>query len=84
MTVIEIRPLRWGWKVFEAPDVEPVFSDKNQAISYAENRACCRSGEIRAFDSSGDVEQDLVTLFLVQSLDFSRYQGSAATLYLLW
>jgi hypothetical protein len=28
-----------GWKVFESPDVEPVFPDKEQAISYAENRA---------------------------------------------
>src|SRR5438552_3198899 len=25
MTVIEIRPHRWGWKVFDAPGVEPVF-----------------------------------------------------------
>ena len=28
MTVIEIRPQRWGWKVFEAPGVEPVFPTK--------------------------------------------------------
>jgi hypothetical protein len=28
MTVIEIRPHRWGWKVFEAPGVEPVFREK--------------------------------------------------------
>jgi hypothetical protein len=25
MTVIEIKPHRWGWKIFEAPGVEPVF-----------------------------------------------------------
>ena len=25
MTLIEIRPHRNGWKVFEAPGVEPVF-----------------------------------------------------------
>jgi len=37
MTVIEIRPYRWGWKVFEAPGVEPVFLEINQAINYAEN-----------------------------------------------
>jgi hypothetical protein len=24
MAVIEVRPHRWGWKVFEAPGVEPV------------------------------------------------------------
>jgi hypothetical protein len=46
MMVIEIRPHRWGWKVFGAPCVEPVFLQKDQAISYAETRACFRSGEI--------------------------------------
>jgi hypothetical protein len=25
ITVIEIKPRRWGWKVFEAPGVEHVF-----------------------------------------------------------
>jgi hypothetical protein len=47
MTVIEIRPHSWGWKVFEAPGVEPVFLEKRQAIDYAETRACFRKGEIR-------------------------------------
>jgi len=28
MTLIEIRPHPWGWKVFEAPGVEPVFPEK--------------------------------------------------------
>src|SRR6266849_749558 len=36
MTVIEIRPPSWGWKVFEAPGVEPVFPEKRQEINYAE------------------------------------------------
>ena len=27
MTVLEIRPHPWGWKVFEAPGVEPVFPE---------------------------------------------------------
>ena len=36
MTVIEIKPHRWGWKVFESPGVEPVFPQKRQAIDYAE------------------------------------------------
>jgi len=31
MTLIEIKPHRWGWKVFEAPGVEPVFLEKRQA-----------------------------------------------------
>jgi len=47
MTPIEIKPHRNGWKVFEAPGVEPVFPEKDQAINYAQNRACFRSGEIR-------------------------------------
>jgi hypothetical protein len=33
MTLIEIKPHRWGWKVFEAPGVEPVFPEKRQAIN---------------------------------------------------
>jgi hypothetical protein len=40
MTVIEINPHRWGWRVFEAPGVEPVFLEKRQAIDYAQTRAC--------------------------------------------
>jgi hypothetical protein len=38
-----------------APRVEPVFLTKNQAINYAQNRASFRSGEIRVFDSTGNV-----------------------------
>jgi len=57
MTVIEIRPHPWGWNAFEAPGVEPVFPNKDQAIDYAQNRACFRSGEIRIFDSRNNVER---------------------------
>jgi len=57
MTVIEIRSHRWGWKAFESPGVEPVFPKKDQAIDYAQNRACFRSGEIRILDASGNVER---------------------------
>jgi hypothetical protein len=28
MTAIEVKPHAWGWKVFEAPGVEPVFPEK--------------------------------------------------------
>ena len=59
MTVIEIRPRHWGWKVFEAPGVEPVFPEKDQAMNYAENRAWFRSGEIRILDSSGNVKRTI-------------------------
>lgn len=57
MTVIEIRPHRSGWKAFEAPGVEPVFPKKDHAIDYAQNRACFRSGQVRIFDSTRNVER---------------------------
>ena len=60
MTLIEIKPHRWGWKVFEAPGVEPVFPEKDQAINYAQGRASFRSGEIRVLDLSGNVERTIV------------------------
>jgi hypothetical protein len=59
MTVIEVRPHRWGWKVSEAPGVEPVFLEKRQAIDYAETRANFRSGEIRILDSTGKLERTI-------------------------
>jgi hypothetical protein len=58
-TLIEIKPHAWGWKVFEAPGVEPVFPRKPQAIDYAETRANFRSGEIRVLDASGNVERTI-------------------------
>ena len=57
MTVIEVSPQKWGWRVFEAPGVEPVFLDKDQAIGYAETRARLCTGAIRVFDSTGNVER---------------------------
>ena len=59
MTVIEITPHHWGWKAFEAPGVEPVFPTKDDAISYAQARARFRAGEIRVFDSRGNVEHTI-------------------------
>jgi hypothetical protein len=59
LTVIEIRPHRWGWKVFEAAGVEPVFTQQSQAIGYAETRACFRSGEIRVLDLTGRVDRTI-------------------------
>jgi hypothetical protein len=53
----EIKPHRWGWKCFEAPGVEPIFLDQQQAIDYATGRACFRFGEIRILDSGGAVER---------------------------
>ena len=59
MTVIEVKPRKWGWCVFESPGVEPVFLDKDQAIGYAETRVCFRVGEIRILDSAGKVERTI-------------------------
>jgi hypothetical protein len=59
MTVIEIKPHRQGWKVFEPQGVEPVFPEKRQAIDYAETRACFRTGEIRVLDSTGKLERPI-------------------------
>jgi hypothetical protein len=57
MTIIEIKPHRWGWKCFEAPGVEPVFPTKDDATSYAQTRARFRTGQIRVLDSNGNVER---------------------------
>jgi hypothetical protein len=57
MTLIEVKPHRWGWEVFEGPGVQPVFPEKDNAISYAQGRACFRAGEIRVLDSNGNVER---------------------------
>jgi hypothetical protein len=48
-----------GWKVFEAPSVESVFPEKDQAINYAQNRASFRLGEIQILDSTGNVERTI-------------------------
>jgi hypothetical protein len=34
MTIIEIRPYRNGWQVYEAPGVEPVFPEKSHATLF--------------------------------------------------
>jgi hypothetical protein len=49
VTVLQIKPHRNGWKVFEAEGVEPVFLEKRQAINYAQNRASFRSELSRGF-----------------------------------
>jgi hypothetical protein len=53
MTLIEIRPHRWGWKVFEAAGFEPVFPQKDDAIGYAEHRSRSHDAVIRVYDEAG-------------------------------
>ena len=57
MTIIEVRPFRNGWQVYESAGVQPAFLSQRQAIDYATCRACFRSGEIRILDSNGTVER---------------------------
>jgi hypothetical protein len=56
MTVLEIRPFRNAWQVYEVPGVQPVFLTKEHAITYAKERASFRSGEIRVLDAAGHIE----------------------------
>jgi len=59
MTIIDIRPYRNGWQVYEAPGFQLVFLNQQQAIDYALYRACFRSGEIRILKSNDTVERVL-------------------------
>jgi hypothetical protein len=59
MTIIEIRPFRNGWQVYEAPGVQPVFLSQEQAVDYAQGRGCFRSGEIRILDLTGNLERTI-------------------------
>jgi hypothetical protein len=35
VTIIEIKPFRNGWQVYESAGVQPVFLDQQDAINYA-------------------------------------------------
>ena len=54
-TVIDIRPHKGGWEVFEAPGVRPYFGDRKHAVDYAMERAKMRKGIIRILDADGTV-----------------------------
>jgi hypothetical protein len=57
MTLIEIRPHRWGWEVFEAPGVQPVFPTKDQAINYARVFYCrSNAGPVGIFPAPEEFE----------------------------
>ena len=62
MRTIEVRPFRNGWKVFEAPGVEPFFIGqraKEHAIGYATERLKFSEGEVRIVDASGGMEETI-------------------------
>jgi hypothetical protein len=56
-TIIEVRPHGAWWKVFEAPEIEPIFPNLYEALRYAEERTKSGSGEIRVLNSNGAVEK---------------------------
>ena len=80
MTVIEVKPRKWRWCVFESPGVEPVFLQKDQAIGYAEIRARLRTGEIRVLDSTDNVER---THSAKVKTDGERFRSTLACLMIL-
>jgi hypothetical protein len=75
VTIIEIRPFRNRWKCFEAPGVEPVFLDQEQAINYAKSRACFRSGEIRVLDCDGTVQRSIPFTEKIEDCDGAKIDG---------
>ena len=46
MTLVEIRPHRWGWRVFECHGVEPVLGERDHAIDYASSRGLQRANDL--------------------------------------
>lgn len=62
LTIIEIRPHRGGWQAREAHGVEPYYVGpraKENALGYAQGRTAMRKGEIRIYDSAGQIEQTI-------------------------
>ena len=54
-TIIEIKPRKGGWEVYEGERVRPYFGDRKHAVDYAMERAKMRKGEIRILDSDGSI-----------------------------
>jgi hypothetical protein len=59
MTLIEVRPHSWGWKVFEAPGVEAVFLDQEQAIRLCKEPRLLPLRRDRILDSTDNVERTI-------------------------
>ena len=57
--MIEVRPHFGGWKVFEGNGNEPYFSEREQAIHYAESRTALRRGEIRILNTHGEIDETI-------------------------
>ena len=69
MRTIQVRPSRnprWkkqgGWETFEAPGICPVYCGPNareQALSYARQRAGYGRAEIQAVDECGNIAETI-------------------------
>jgi len=62
MKVIEVKPVRGGWKVFETRGVEPVFAGtdgRRQAIDYAKTRQGFSQGEIRILNTADEIVETI-------------------------
>ena len=57
MTVIEVKPRKWGWCVFESTGVEPVFLENDQAIGYAETRPLLEKRHHTDFQRDGSLSK---------------------------
>ena len=60
--IIEVRPYRNGWEAFEAPGVQPRFSEKQQAIDYATERMNFRRGKVQIYDIDGKTIEQTITV----------------------
>jgi hypothetical protein len=58
-TIIEIKPHKGGWQVFECEGVEPYFREREHALNYASERAKMRTGEIRVVNGAGQVAETI-------------------------
>lgn len=61
-TIIEVRPYRNGWQVYELPGVAPFYIGAdafNHALGYAKSRVRYSAGEIRVLNAAGEVTQTI-------------------------
>lgn len=64
MTLIEVRPYRSGWQVYEMPGVAPFYIGPDafdHALGYAKSRLRYGSGEIRVLNAAGEVTQTILS-----------------------
>ena len=62
MSAIDLKPYRGGWKVFEAPGVEPFYLGeraKDLALGYARHRQRSNSRPIRILDLTGKIIESI-------------------------